>query len=43
MDLLEIISVHFNVTHQLLIIYSACIEYLKNGNTMGRFISYLGT
>jgi hypothetical protein len=35
--LLVIISVSFDVTGQLLIIYSAFVKYLtKNGNTMGR-------
>ena len=42
--LLGIISVDFEVTGQLLIIYFAFIKYLrKNGNTMRQCISYLWT
>jgi len=40
--LVEIISVDFDATVQLLIIYSAFVKYLrKNGNTMKQCISYL--
>jgi hypothetical protein len=40
--LLGIISVDFDVTGQLLIIYSAFVKYLReNGNTMRQCISYL--
>jgi hypothetical protein len=40
--LLGIISVDFDVTGQLLIIYSAFVKYLKkNGNTMRQCINYL--
>jgi hypothetical protein len=40
--LLGIISVDFDVTDQLLIIYSAFVKYLKkNGNTKRQCISYL--
>jgi len=39
--LLEIISVHFDIASQLLIIYFPFINYLrKNGNTMSQCISY---
>jgi len=39
--LLGIISVDFDATGQLLIIYSAFIKYLRrNGNTMKQCISY---
>jgi len=35
-----IISVHLDITCQLLIIYSACVKYLKkSGNTMRQCIS----
>jgi len=41
-ELLQITSVEFDTTGQLLIIYSAFIKYLrKNGNTMKQWISYL--
>jgi len=40
--LLEIISVDFDATGQLLIIYSAFIKHLrKNENTMKQYFSYL--
>jgi hypothetical protein len=40
--LLGIISVDFDITDQLLIIYSAFVKYLrKNGNKMRQSISYL--
>jgi len=40
--LLGIISVDFDATGQLLIIYSALVKYLKkNGNTMKQCISSL--
>ena len=40
--LLEIISVDFDATGQLLIVYSAFVKYLgKNGTTMKKFISSL--
>jgi len=39
--LLGIISVDFDVTDQLLIIYSAFIKYFRNnGHTMGQYISH---
>jgi hypothetical protein len=42
--LLGIINVDFDVTGQLLIIYSAFVKYLrKYGNTMRQCISYLQT
>ena len=45
MKLFGIIYVDFDITSQLLIIYSAFIKYLgkKNGNTMKKCISYLWT
>jgi hypothetical protein len=41
-ELLGIIIVDFDITGELLIIYSAFVKYLrKNGNTMTQCISYL--
>jgi hypothetical protein len=43
-EIIGIISVDFDVTGQLLIIYSAFVKYLrKNGNTMRQCLSYLQT
>jgi hypothetical protein len=43
-ELLVIISVGFDATGQLLIIYSEFIKYLRrNGDTMKQFISFLWT
>jgi hypothetical protein len=40
--LMGIISVDFDVTVRLLIIYSAFVKYFKkNGNTRRQYISYL--
>jgi len=40
--LLEIVSVDFDATDQLLIVYSAFVKYLrKNGNTVKQCNSYL--
>ena len=39
--LLGIISVDFDITHQLLNIYSAFIKFFRNnGNTMGQYSSH---
>jgi hypothetical protein len=42
MKLLGTISVDFDLTYQLLIIFSAFVRYWKrSGSTMGQYISYL--